>query len=97
MAHGFGWKQDTASDGGFALSKDGEYCHHITQFRHNGKPFVDFVRYSSNYSVDELADDVGAVSEYDEEFEEMLGGPALRRTLTLRPSSDTMQGQGDDK
>ena len=68
-----GWKDDKTDKGQWCMSKDGHYCPAIETCCLNGKTHVMFTKYGENYNVHELAEELGAVSEYDEEYSELFG------------------------
>lgn len=67
-----------ADNGDFALiSPNGHYCHSIGEETHcrDGQleTLTGFVKYGQNSEVFELAEDVGAMSEHDDEFWKYCG------------------------
>lgn len=73
-AKSHGWGKGKDGNGNFCLiHENGNYCHDVSEWEINGEPVTGFTRYGRNLSVDELASEIGAVSEYEDEFNHLIG------------------------
>lgn len=67
-----GWKDGKDSNGDWCLvSPSGHYCHDISEYETSEGPRVGFTKYGGNADVWELANDLGALSEHDEGYDEL--------------------------
>lgn len=68
-----GWVEGKNSQGGLAyVSPNEHYCHSPISFAVNGEQWTTFDRCGRNTDVDELAEELGAISEYDDEFDRIF-------------------------
>jgi hypothetical protein len=81
---GMGWTEDGADTGEFVMvSPNGHYCHEIGEFLGNFGTgiFTGFTRYGVNSDVCEIAAELGAISEHDDEYRRIACGNVVLVSL----------------